>query len=373
MAQSERTAFKDYFSRKAAGMLAAQVSSAWPKFDRKKFVRLACVDLDALEFAGRVQQFSSALAATLPTDVPRALRILTKSLPKPLPTCDQVTDGWLQWPVGQFIADHGLPHFDDSMIAMLALTKRFTSEFAVRPFVEQRPKDTFGRLLALTEDPNPHVRRWCSEGTRPRLPWGKRLRDLVADPSPIWPILEALRDDSELYVRRSVANNMNDIAKDHAALVIRRCRRWIKKAPDERQWVVKRALRTLIKAGDPGALAIVGYGPPKGLSASVSVRPKRIAIGGSVELSAQLDSTSRTAQDLLIDYVVHYVRSGKKSSPKVFKWKTISLAPNASVTIKKQHAMKPTTIRALYPGVHRVELQVNGSRIADTAFRLGPR
>ena len=150
------------------------------------------------------------------------------------------------------------------MTAMIELTQRFSSEYAVRPFVERYPEATFKRLLALTDDPSPHVRRWCSEGTRPRLPWGAKLHHLVADPSPIWPILEALKDDDELYVRRSVANNLNDIGKDHAALVVERCQAWLEDGNAQRDWTVKHGLRSLVKDGDPGALAVMGYGPPSG-------------------------------------------------------------------------------------------------------------
>lgn len=299
---TERKAFKDWFDKVAARALASQVAGALPSFDQDQFVRLASRNLRTLEFAGRVQQFSDALAVTLPKSVPKALAVLTESLPDPLPDCEAVTDGWLQWPVGQFIADHGLEYFDASMTAMIELTQRFSSEFAVRPFVEHHPKATFERLLALTDHSSPHVRRWCSEGARPRLPWGVKLRALVADPSPIWPILEALKDDDELYVRRSVANNLNDIAKDHAALVVQRCRDWSVGSNERRDWVIKHGLRLLIKAGNPEALAVIGFGPPQKLTATLSIRPKQVAVGGVVELSAHLETTSAQAQALIVDY-----------------------------------------------------------------------
>ena len=331
---------------------------------------MATHDLRRLEFHGRVQQFSNALRTTLPTFVPKALSVLTKSLPTPLPNCESVTDGWLQWPIGQFIADYGLDYFDESMEAMVELTKRFSSEFAVRPFVEQHTGETFQRLLELTDDPSPHVRRWCSEGTRPRLPWGKKLAALVEDPGPIWPILEALKDDDELYVRRSVANNLNDIAKDHPGAVVARCERWSRKSNPRRDWTIKHALRSQVKAGDPAALAIVGFGPPKRLKSDLAASPKKVAVGGSVALTASLSTTAARSQELLIDYVVHYVRKRGEASQKVFKWKSCTLPARGALTLHKRHSMRETTVRALYAGVHRVELQVNGVRIAETTFRL---
>ncbi len=369
-ARTDKKAFKDWFDPAAAEALADQVASTAPSFDRSAFSRLATRDLENLEFNQRVRQFSDALRSTLPESIPETLAVLTESLPPPLPDCESVTDGWLQWPVGQFIADHGLDFFDESMAAMIELTQRLSSEFAVRPFVERYPEATFERLQELTRHPSAHVRRWCSEGTRPRLPWGKKLHFLVADPSPIWPILEALKDDAELYVRRSVANNLNDIAKDHPDLVVERCQAWSGDGGDPREWVIRHGLRTLIKNGDPAALAVVGFGPPERLRAELSASPASVEIGGEITLQARLDTTATRAQDLAVDYVVHYVRKNGKTSGKVFKWTTTQLPARGTITLEKRHPMRVTTVRKLYPGEHRVELQVNGVRVAETRFQL---
>ena len=371
MAESERrpTAFKDYFDRAAARALGKQVAAVEPSFDVAAFVRKATRGLLELEFADRVRNFSEALAAQLPGG-PESLQVLTRSLPEPLPNADSVTDGFLQWPIGQYIADHGVDHFAASMQAMIELTQRFSAEFAVRPFVERYPDRTFARLLALTDHDSVHVRRWCSEGTRPRLPWGKKLRDLVEDPSPIWPILEALEDDPELYVRRSVANNLNDIAKDHPDLVIARCKKWSLESNPQRDAMIAHALRSLIKAGNPGALAVVGYGPATKLDADLRVDPRRVALGGNIVLEATLTNRARTTQRVLVDFAVHYVRKKGDATAKVFKWTKRELAPGESIELTKTVAMRTTTTRALYPGKHRVELQVNGSRVAKASFSL---
>ncbi|MGB0579664.1 MAG: DNA alkylation repair protein [Limisphaerales bacterium] len=366
----ERKAFKDWFDREAAVRLAGQFDGAWKSFDQERFTRIATKGLTKLEFNGRVQQFSRALQECLPPDMPKALNILARSLPAARPGCEDVTDGWLQWPLGQFIAEYGVEHFEESMTAMIELTQRFSSEFAVRPFVEQHTAETFTRLQELVTHPNPHVRRWCSEGVRPRLPWGKKLRALVDDPSPIWPILEALKDDSEIYVRRSVANNLNDIAKDHPDLVVARCRAWSRRSNELRNWVIRHALRSLIKDGHRGALAVVGFKPPDKLSAQITTTPKRIAVGDVVEVNGVIRSQSSRKQRLAIDYVVHYVRKGGKSSGKVFKWTVTELSARGTLEITKRHPLKITTIRALYPGHHRIELQINGVRLADAHFEL---
>lgn len=191
----------------------------------------------------------------------------------------------------------------------------------------------------------------------------------MANPNPIWPILEKLKDDPELYVRRSVANNLNDIAKDHPDIVVERCRAWLGKGDDNRQWLVRHALRSLIKAGHSEALALIGFGPPDKLRAKLRITPGRIWVGGSVEMRVEISSTAKKSQRLMVDYVVHYIRKSGTSA-KVFKWTAVDLAANGEVALKKRHSMKLSTIRALYPGVHKVELQVNGMRCAESRFRL---
>jgi len=377
MAQKgERTAFKDYWDRDAAKHMAAQIVAVHPSFDQAAFVRRAARKLGELEMMDRVRQFSDALAAELPDDIPAALEIITRSLPPALPDCENVTEGWRQWPIGQFIADHATGHLDAAFPAMTELTQRFSSEFAVRPFVVNHQEEVFRRLLKLTGHKNPHVRRWCSEGVRPRLPWGGNIKALIADPSPIFPILDALKDDPERYVTRSVANSLNDIAKDHPERVVDCCRAWANESatdPAERSYVLRHALRSLVKDGHPGALAVLGFGPPKQLQAALGVSPSKIKIGDSVELQAALKTTHGRAQSFVVDYAVHYVRKTQRTSgttAKVFKWKTFDLPAKGSISLRKKHAMKRTTIRALYPGVHRVTLQINGVDLAEAAFEL---
>lgn len=373
MSPPERKAFKDWFDGAAARALADQIGAAWPAFPRRRFLARAARGLDDLEMMARVRRFSDALRATLPAPVPEALGVLTRSLPPPLPDCESPTDGWLQWPVGQFVADHGPGHFEPAMAAMVELTQRFSSEFAVRPFVAAEPDRTLARLLDLTDHPSPHVRRWCSEGTRPRLPWGRRLDALVRDPRPTLPILERLRDDPERYVQRSVANHLNDVAKDHPDLVVDTCRRWLTGggATEARAWTVRHALRTLVKGGHPGALALLGFGAPPALEAGLRVTPPEVAIGGAVALRLELGlGAGAGVSDLLVDYRVHYRKANGVTSPKVFKWTTLRLAPGERRVLEKRHPMRPVTTRRLYVGQHGVEVLINGSPAARASFTL---
>jgi len=370
MSTTEKKLFKDWFDAEAASLLGRQLQTACPALDLETFTKSATQHLETLEMNARVAQFSEAMAATLPENKKQALEILIKSLPEPQKGTEQITDGWLLWPVGKFIADYGPPHFDTAMTAMIELTKRFTSEFAVRPFVEEMPDQTFARLYKLTDDPNPHVRRWCSEGTRPLLPWGKKLHELVADPSPSWRILEALKDDPSLYVQKSVGNHLNDISKNHPKLVIKRCAEWLKDATPQRKWIINRGLRTLIKDGNRGALKLLGYVPPKKLEASLELKPETISIGQLTVLKLELTNHHSRSQNLLIDYAVTYVRKQKRIGRKVFKWKTCEIAKGETVKLQKKHPMKLTTTRTLYPGVHDVEILVNGVSVAKDGFQL---
>ena len=370
MAAAEKKSHKEWFDRDAAKALAAQLASVDKTFDTNAFVRQCCKGLTTLEFNARVKQFADAMASALPADYTSAIAIVQKSLPEPLPDCNSVTDGWLQWPVGQFIADRGLKHFSESMDCMVQLTMRFSAEFAVRPFVERYPEKTFEYLYGCVEDVSPHVRRWCSEGTRTRLPWGGNLNALIADPSPIFPILEALKDDNEIYVRKSVANSLNDLSKDHPQAVIKICKRWSKSSNDGRDWIIKQGLRTLIKQGDKDALKLTGFKAPEGVTSTLELSRKRIAIGDSVELLVTLENASSRRQNILLDYIVDFKGKGNNARRKVFKWKALELKAGEKLTIKKQHPMKQTTVRKLYTGKHKIELQLNGQLMASGEFTL---
>jgi len=369
MAENEKKKFKDWFDTEAVKRLSDQVYSAWPEFDQKRFQSLATDGLEDMEMSGRVDLIAASLANVLPEDKAEALRILSQSLPEILPDCEAVTDGWLQWPVGAFIATYGTDDVDAAFDAMIELTQRFSSEFAIRPFAVQDPEDTFSRLKKLTGHPSAHVRRWCSEGIRPRLPWGGNLKSLIEDPSPIWPILEDLKQDSELYVRRSVANNLNDIAKDHPDAVLDRCEAWWGQHEDT-DHLIRHALRTLIKDGHPRALALLGYhAPGEELGAKLSVTPRSIQIGESITLNLTLQNKGKDTLAVLVDFGVEYVRK-QGTSGKVFKWSTRELKPGEELSLTKRHAFRETSIRALYPGKHGIWVQANGVRIAQSSFTL---
>ena len=347
-------------------------------FDEDRFVRLACSGLEALEMKARALQIAHALEATLPARFDEAAALIEASL-APAEAGDAMAQavglddglrGWILWPVGAFVARRGLAAPERALATLHALTQRFTAEFAIRPFIVEHPALVFRTLERWTADPSHHVRRLVSEGSRPRLPWGLRLQALVRDPAPTLPLLRALQDDPSGYVRRSVANHLNDIAKDHPALVARWLHEHLPDASRVRRQLLRHASRTLIKAGDGPVLQAWGLGQAFRGEALWHATPATVTLGGAVTLSLQLRSTAARPQPLVVDYAVHHVKADGSTSPKVFEGWTLELPARGELRLEKRHAVRPITTRRYFAGRHRVVLQVNGREVAETAFEL---
>lgn len=251
--------------RDAIDCLAHNLSLAHPRFDARAFRRTATTGLAPLGIMDRGHHLARAMRAHLPPRYEQAARVLLRSLTPPHGTTDRLgLSVFFYLPHTSFVSAYGLDPahnggrdpFEISMKAQYELTRRFTAEFSIRHFLLHQQSRTLAVLRRWTSDADPHVRRLCSEGTRPRLPWGMRLQAFVADPRPCLPILEALRDDPSLYVRRSVANHIGDIAKDHPSLAFELCERWLAGASQERRWLIRHALRHPAKKGVKRAIRI---------------------------------------------------------------------------------------------------------------------
>ena len=350
--------------------LARDLSRAEPRFSERAFVRKCLRGLDVLELTARGRHIAEALRHQLPEPFPEAAQIVHRALGPELDRTDDFGMALFRYlPYVFFVQKYGLDAFEASMELQYELTKRFTAESSIRAFLVRYPQETLARLRTWTEDPNVHVRRLVSEGTRPRLPWAPRLRAFQTDPAPVLALLERLSDDPERYVQRSVANNLNDIGKDHPELVLATCARWLERPSESRQWIVRHALRSLVKRGDRGALALLGVGgEPEVRVESFRLAPRRVRVGDTLRFELDLVSTSVRSQALLVDYRVHFVKSNGKTSPKVFKLKKLELAPTASVELKGRVSLAPLTTRRHYPGRHALELVVNGVSTPLTEF-----
>lgn len=356
--------------RRVVRSLGAELAAADPRIDPKRFVRDASTGLDELGLMARGAHVATAMKRHLDASFPEAARTLVASLDHRLPESeDQSSFRYL--PHTSFVAAYGLEHLEESLAAQHALTKRFTAEFSLRPFLVAHPEATFARLVQWTTDPDPHVRRLVSEGTRPRLPWAPRLRMYQLDPRPGLALLERLRDDPELYVRRSVANHLNDIAKDHPEEAIEVCRRWMIDAPPDRRWIVRHALRTLVKRGDQEALAILGFGASASVRIeNVRLEPKRVRLGEEFRFSAEIVSTAPRAAELLVDFRVGFVKADGTRKPKTFKGTKLVLEPGGAGEVRGRVSFAPMTTRISYPGRHTLALVVNGAETEIAEFEV---
>ena len=380
-------AFKNLINADTVDQAARALHRAWPAFPRQAFVRQAGAGLDALEFKARAMQLADALESTLPADFRAAADVIVASLAPPIPLDAQGeptglasgaarTDaveglsGWVVWSLAEFVARRGMDDLPRALACLHALTQRFSAEFAIRPFIQRHPGPVLDTLSVWVHDPSAHVRRLVSEGSRPRLPWGLRLQALVKDPTPTLPLLRALQDDPSAYVRRSVANHLNDIAKDHPELVAGWVREHLADASPQRQALLRHASRGLVKQGHAPTLSAWGLGQGLQGEARLRLSAAQARVGEAIALEVRLVSHSAQAQALVIDYVVHHVRANGGTSPKVFKGWKLDLAAKSEHSLTKCHSLRPVTTRSLYPGQHRIEVQINGQVCAASDFEL---
>ncbi|MEM8904146.1 MAG: DNA alkylation repair protein [Actinomycetota bacterium] len=368
-------ALKDSFGPPVVHAVAEMVAAVDVDFDIEGFTA-SCLDgFDELELTPRARHIADGLARFLPEDRREALRLLVASLGAPIADPDELggMDNFRYLPHVYFVAEHGLDHVEEALDAQYELTQRFTAEFSIRAYLEHHRDVTLARLRTWATDDDVHVRRLVSEGTRPRLPWAPRLREFQADPTPVLELLELLKDDPEEYVRRSVANNLNDIAKDHPGTVVEVARRWWADGGDDRRRMIRHALRTLIKAGDPGALDVIGFGERSPVElVGVSVEPEVVAIGGSVRVSVELHNPSAEDAGALVDLRVHFVKANGSTSPKVFKGAEPVIEPGGTASVRKSVSLRVHSTRTPHPGTHTVEVLVNGRVHEGATFEVLP-
>jgi len=375
--------FKKFFNVPLIESLGKHLHAQNPAFDEHGFVSFACFQLEELELKQRSARITDALERYLPSDFPSAVKMLLGALhpEDDVELSAQKMDargvrGWAVMPMADFVARRGLGHFDLSMEALRQMTCRFSAEFAVRTFIRADLPAALEHIRQWVRSPNAHVRRLASEGSRPRLPWGQHLPDLIADPRPMLPILTVLRDDPSDYVRRSVANHLNDIAKDHPQLLADIVMDWYPGSGPERQRLLRHACRTLIKKGDAQILAAFGYAPAESVRKTLLLESFSLAhhsprIGEFLGMQLSLRSKHTKPQNLVIDYVIHFRRANGEFSRKVFKWKNCLLPAGENLMMMKKHSLKKITTRQYYPGLHKIAVQINGAILHSLDFHLG--
>jgi 3-methyladenine DNA glycosylase AlkC len=362
----ENFALKDMFSKQSVGELAEAVIEVHPAFPADKFCQGVFDDSwEGLALKQRIRQITLNLGRNLPTDYSTALDILKKALPR------LEKQGFEKMVFPDFVEVYGLDDWDTSISALEFFTQHMSAEFAIRPFIARYPKKTLNQMLAWSNHPHPGVRRLASEGCRPRLPWGLRLQDLVEDPGPILPILEKLKDDHREEIRRSVANNLNDISKDHPDLIVEILEKWQDPENIDRSQLIKHALRTLLKAGHPGALRLLGISSsPEIIVENINLEPQEITLGEDLVFSFEIQSTGKNEQELMVDYLVHFMKANGTQSPKVFKLTQKTIQPGERIRITRKHGIKHITTRKYYPGVQTFQPQVNGKLFGKVDLML---
>lgn len=360
---SEATAFKHHVNKSSVRQLAEHLSPHL-ELDVARFVDDAVRGIEARELKDRINHIADALAAHLPPFPRAAEGIQRANAAAP----EDAGSLWVYWPLCSYVERHGTAHFDAAFEVMHGLTRLASCEFAVRPFLAGEPERAFEVLARWVHDPSWHVRRLVSEGSRPLLPWGMRLKALQRDPSPSRPLLDALFDDPSEDVRRSVANHVNDISKDHPDLAVQIARGWKARASEHTAGVVRHAMRTLVKRGHAEALALQGFGPAQVREARLAVGPDPLPFGDSLTLRLELVADAPGAW--MIDYAVHHMKADGTSKPKVFKWTRREVKAGETLQLEKRHAIRPISTRRYYDGQHGCDVRVNGMVVAQAAFVL---
>lgn len=360
---------KDIYSKEFLSGFGRKVQSAYSAFDAAGFVAAVMDETwDELALKARTRRISEKLGVFLPDRYEAALDILFAIAD----TCEGFP--YLFFP--DFVALFGQveKHWELSMKALENFTQKSSAEFAIRTFLLRDPERAIGQMTKWAKHPNEHVRRLASEGCRPRLPWGEALPVFKKDPAPVLSVLELLKEDPFLYVRKSVANNLNDIAKDNPDLVLETACRWIGRNPGT-DWIIRQGCRTLVRQANPEAMKLFGYASTADeirltTFASLSVLPSALTVGESCELQYSLDIRQGGPAHVRIEYGIDFVKAKGKTSRKLFLLSDKTVSGGSHLAGTRTHSWADLTTRRHYPGDHRIGLLVNGQETAYTTVKL---
>ncbi|WP_068618710.1 DNA alkylation repair protein [Paenibacillus tuaregi] len=355
-------ALKEVYSRSFFEQFVKVVKREYPPFDKDRFFELIYDQAwPDRELKMRIRHVADVLTQTLPPTYEEALGILMRIAPE--------CRGFEYLFLADFVELNGLGDYENSIKALEMFTVCASSEFAVRPFILKDPDRMMAQMLAWSTHQNEHLRRLASEGCRPRLPWGVSLQMFKADPGPILLILDNLKQDSSEYVRKSVANNLNDISKDHPELVLDISKRWYGHHPHT-DWIVRHACRSLLKQGNPDALGLFGLGNAEGIDVHQLVTSTpQLKVGEDLIFSFHIQNLSNDPRKLRIEYEIGFVKKNGSLSPKRFKLSEKMYPPGTS-SVSKKHSFKPITTRVYYAGQHKLSVIINGREAASVPFNL---
>lgn len=330
-----------------------------PPFDAGRLLTTVVDDTyPSLELKARIRRVATGLYQELALPFADACEVL-----KPLSSQFGGIQGFV---FPDVVEQFGLDQPDIALPVLGHFTRYSTSEFAIRPFIIRYPEATLAQLAKWARSDNHHLRRLASEGCRPRLPWGQALTQFKKDPTPLLHILEQLKQDPSDYVRRSVANHLNDISKDQPELMLEICQRWFGQHPDT-DWIVKHALRGLLKQRHPVALQLFGY-QPLAVQAQLQL-PAQVKMGERLEFTMVLCQPAVVTSKLRVEYAIDFVSKSGKPRHKVFQWLE-RVVSEPMLQLQRSYLFKDLTTRKHYPGEHRFYIIVNGQVITSQSFIL---
>ncbi|SNZ02669.1 3-methyladenine DNA glycosylase AlkC [Terribacillus aidingensis] len=354
---------KAMYTKEFLEHFASVVKEEYEVFAENKFLAEVMDDSwEELELKARIRRIALVLGSLLPDDYPEAVTILL--------AIEAQCEGFPYLFIPDFVEIFGQDpaHEELSLHALEVFTKRSTAEFAIRPFLIKAPERIMNKMKEWAQSKNYHIRRLASEGCRPRLPWGQAIRQFKADPQPVLEVLELLKADPSLYVRKSVANNLNDISKDHPELVIQTAKRW-NGYSKETDWIIRHGCRTLLRSGQPEVLALFGYEDVKGAlaDAAIAADRQRVNIGEAVTLTYSFHVKQQVK--LRIEYSIDFIKK-RKITTKKFLLSDRVFAAGEDIAKERVHKWSDFTTRVHYPGVHRIALLANGIEVAGTELEL---
>jgi len=355
---------KDMFNKKFYERLALEFNKADKNFNPEKFVKDVTKGIDEMALNQRMRNTTINLKKHLPADYKKSVAILVQVAP-------QFKPHYTSFLFPDFIGQYGHDDVKFSLDTLKFLTRFGTSEFAIREFLKRDISGTLKVMNKWAEDENYHVRRLASEGCRPRLPWSFNLIEIGKDPGLTLPILEKLKEDPELYIKKSVANHLNDFSRTHTDWMLDLVNSWSKNKNEHTAWIIKHASRTLIKKGHPGSLAVFDFEKNVKIKLeALQVGKAKIKLGEEQTFSFDLLSEKNKTQKLVIDYAIYYVKKSGEQSRKIFKLKEIELKAGNKIDIIKKHSFKDFSTRKHYSGKHAVEILINGKVYGKKEFHL---
>jgi 3-methyladenine DNA glycosylase AlkC len=351
-----------FFTKESINHLGDTFKKYYPKFDKPKFMNLVFDDnFDSLELKQKMRHTTQCMFETLPKSYNDAVEILKQVMP--------AIKGFEVMSFPDYVELYGMEDWDLSLPALGYFTKFGSSEFAIRLFLDKDPTKVMAYMLKWANDKDEKVRRFSSEGCRPRLPWAMALPKFKKDPSLIFSILEKLKNDESEFVRRSVANNLNDISKDNPEIVLDICEKWISKT-DNTDWIVKHACRTMLKAGNKRAMKLFGYGDPSKVDVeNFKFEKEKINIGDYLFYTFEINIKEKENKKVRLEYGVYFMKANGKLSKKVFKI-TENIYNPGNHSFKRKHRFADMSTRKHYSGEHQISIIINGVEKAKRSFQL---